>query len=189
MIKKTILGVLVWGFSLSGQAHDVETVPFVDLTKYQGRWFEVASIPQSFQRNCVSDTMADYTIDGERINVVNSCKKADGKYNVARGKAKVKDPTTNSKLKVTFLRLGFWVFLAGGNYWIIGLDPEYRYAVVGDPSRKFAWILSRTPNLDQELWAHAVGDLKRQGYDTCEVLTSVQTDGFSERRPLCELLP
>ena len=114
-----------------------------------------------FQRNCTATT-ADYSLreDG-LIEVVNSCRKGtlDGKHKRATGKAKVVDTDSNAKLKVSF----FWPFW--GDYWIIDLDPEYQWAVVGVPSRKYLWILSRTPQMDSALYEEIVSRLPAKGYD------------------------
>jgi apolipoprotein D and lipocalin family protein len=77
----------------------------------------------------------------------------------ARATARVVDPTTNAKLKVTF----FWPF--AGDYWIIDLADDYRYAVVGHPSREYLWILSRTPTLDDATYRHILDKLRSLGYE------------------------
>ncbi len=151
--------------------------------------FEIASIPQYFQRDCVANTTAEYTIleDG-LVKVINSCDTQSGERKQAEGRAKNEDLNTNSKLKVTFVKFFDWIFLFGGNYWIIDLDSEYRFAVVGDPSRKYSWILSRTPELSSETLNLIKENLKKQGYDTCLLLTSIQENGnFKERKRLCDL--
>ena len=133
----------------------------VDLDRYAGRWYEIARYPNSFERDCVGVT-ADYTPrDDGRIEVVNTCIETtlDGPERLIRGSARVADPTTNAKLKVTF----FWPF--EGDYWIIDLDEDYNYAVVGEPSRGFLWILSRTPQMDDETYADIIDSLPAFGYD------------------------
>mgnify|MGYP001436808827 CR=1 FL=1 len=103
------------------------TVEKVDLERYAGRWYEIARYPNRFQRDCASDTTADYTLlKNGRVGVVNTCRKKDGKIKQADGKAKVV-AASNARLKVTF----FWPFY--GDYWIIGLDRDYRWGVVGEP--------------------------------------------------------
>jgi hypothetical protein len=108
-------------------AEPLEAVAHVDLQRYLGKWYEIATIPQRFQKGCVGVT-AEYTLrkNGD-IRVVNTCVEGtlEGKRRQARGKARVVDKVTNAKLKVTF----FWPFW--GAYWIIGLDEDYRWAVVG----------------------------------------------------------
>lgn len=169
-------------------AQDLQTVDQVDLNQYIGKWHEVASIPQSFQKKCVKSTTAEYSF-GEKdlVSVINSCTKENGDVNIAEGAARVEDRNTNAKLKVTFVKLFGWVFTLGGNYWIIDLDSHYQYAVVGDPTREYAWILSRTPSLDMKTLEGIHQRLKNNKYDTCKILTSIQDGGFSERKPLCSL--
>jgi len=134
----------------------------VDIDRYLGRWFEIASFPQWFQRGCVA-SMATYTRrDDGRIGVVNECRDGsfDGELRRADGVAWVADEEeSRAKLKVQF----FWPFR--GDYWIIALDPEYRYAAVGHPSRDYLWILSRTPTLDPTLYRALAARLEAQGYD------------------------
>lgn len=148
----------------------LETVPSVDLNRYAGRWYEIARYPNRFQRQCAGDTMATYSLLGDgRIAVVNTCRTKDGKVDVAKGKAKISDKRTNTKLKVTF----FWPF--SGDYWIIGLDREYRWAVVGEPSRKYLWILSRTPEMKHEDYNAALRAVRKNGYDEARLLMTPQS--------------
>lgn len=169
---------------------EVKTVDFVDLNKYLGQWYEVASIPQFFQKACVANTTAVYSIDKEDglIVVMNSCGTEDGSRKIAEGRAKVEDTKTNSKLKVTFVKLFDWIFSFGGNYWVLDVDSGYNVALVGDPTRDYAWILSRTPSMTAAQWIDAEKTYKAQGYDTCKILTSVQAGGLLKRTPLCEFV-
>jgi apolipoprotein D and lipocalin family protein len=134
----------------------------VDLDRYLGRWYEIASFPQRFQRGCVA-SMATYTRRGDgRIGVVNECRDGsfDGELRRAEGVAWVADEEESlAKLKVQF----FWPFR--GDYWIIELDPDYRCAAVGHPSRNYLWILARTPTLDPVLYRALSARLESQGYD------------------------
>lgn len=189
-MKKFFTGALiVLGIASQSMAKDVQTADSVDLNKYIGKWYEVASIPQSFQKQCVSDTSAVYSIveDG-LIKVYNSCRKANGEISGAEGRARVEDKVSNSKLKVTFVKLFDWIFSFGGNYWILDVDSGYNVALVGDPSRDYAWILSRQPVLSAAQWVEAEKTFKAQGYDTCKILTSVQTEGIQKRIPLCQYI-
>lgn len=125
----------------------LETVPFVDLNRYMGTWFEIASFPQWFSKDCVNSE-AQYTLrtDG-RVDVVNACRIRTpmGRRKQVTGIARVVNSATNAELKVSF----FWPF--DGDYWIIELDDEYQYAAVSDPSRNTLWILSRREQLDESL--------------------------------------
>jgi len=131
----------------------MDVVSDVDLERYTGKWYEIASFPQHFQRGCVAST-ATYTLrDDGRIDVLNECRDQsfDGELRQAEGIAWIVDPSqSRAKLKVQF----FWPF--SGDYWIIDLDPDYRYAVIGHPSREYLWILSRTPTMQPDLYMRAL---------------------------------
>ena len=141
------------------------TVDQVDLTRYAGIWYEAARIPNRFQKKCTSNVTAEYKIrpDG-RIDVINRCRNKKGTLTTARGIAKISDPASKAKLKVSFVRL-LGAQLFWGKYWIIGLDSNYRYAVVGTPSRKYGWVLSRQPQLPDDDWNSVNIILTNQGYD------------------------
>ena len=136
-------------------------VPYVDLTRYVGKWYEIARYPTSFQADCASST-ADYTAQPDgTIGVFNTCLAADGSVvSTIEGSASVVDPTTNAKLTVTFPSVPF-----PADYWIIDLGQEYEYAVVSDPLRLTLFILSRTPTLDQPTLDGILSRLVDQGYD------------------------
>jgi apolipoprotein D and lipocalin family protein len=142
------------------------TVPFVDLDRYAGDWFEIARLPNRFQRQCVGDVRASYArrADG-RLDVVNQCRTDDGRIQ-ARGIARVVDDRTFARLKVRFAPawLAFLPFV-WGDYWIIGLAEDYSWAVVGSPDREYLWILARTPRLDDESAAAARGIARANGFD------------------------
>jgi apolipoprotein D and lipocalin family protein len=144
------------------QSPPLEVVPAIDLARYCGRWYEIASFPQPFQKGC-TDSRAEYRLrpDGE-VEVLNSCLR-DGKVDTAKGRAWVVDKTTNAKLKVSF----FWPFR--GDYWIIDLGKDYEYAVVSAPSMKYLWILSRTPQMDEQRYQEIVSRLKERGFDVARL--------------------
>jgi apolipoprotein D and lipocalin family protein len=140
--------------------------PSVDLRRYAGKWYEIARLPNRFQRDCAAHTTANYTLQPDgKIMVLNECRTLDGRTRSAKGTARIADPGgPNTKLKVTF----FWPF--SGNYWIIGLDPEYRWAVVGEPDRDYLWILSRDPTMDAALYRKILERAKAQGFDTAKII-------------------
>jgi apolipoprotein D and lipocalin family protein len=151
-----LLLILVATTSLT-MAQSLETVPYVNLEKYAGKWFEISSFPQRFQKNC-SYTTATYTLSDKGYVIVNnSCRKdsSNGKQIGIKGKAYVDDNSGNAKLKVQF----FWPFK--GKYWIIDLADDYSYAVVGNPNRKYLWILSRTPTMNESIYQKIISKLIR----------------------------
>jgi apolipoprotein D and lipocalin family protein len=153
---------------------DPATVNYVDLNRYKGLWYELSRIPNSFQDHCVSNTTAFYRIlDDGSIEVINSCKEEDGSIDTARGVANVVDTLTNSKLEVSFVSI-FGINLFWGDYWILGLGENYEYAVVGTPSRKYGWILSRKSEMSEKLFEEAYAILEKQGYDRTNFIRTVQ---------------
>lgn len=162
--------LLFWlGVNSSMTQTPLKTVDHVDLNRYLGKWYEIARLPNRFEKKCQRDITAEYSLDGKKILVHNSCIQQDGKVKVAEGKAKVVDDVTNAKLKVTF----FWPFY--GDYWIIGLDPEYRWAIVGEPGRKYMWILSRTPHITDPERGNILGLMQQAGYDPGQLIYPQQT--------------
>jgi len=142
-----------------------QTVSQVNIKKYAGLWYEIAKIPNSFQDDCAGGTTAEYSLmDDGRIKVVNSCIEKDGEKNVAEGVAKITDKKNNAKLEVSFFSI-LGIRPLWGDYWIIGLDPDYNYAVVGHPERKYGWILSRKPELSNDQLKEVYDILKRNGYN------------------------
>jgi apolipoprotein D and lipocalin family protein len=149
---------------LTKEEHNtLEVVPHVELKKYLGKWYEIAHLPARFQEGC-TDTTATYTLseDGS-ISVLNECRRR-GKVKQAKGKAKVVDKNSGAKLKVTF----FWPFY--GDYWIINLGQAYDYAVVGTPNRKYLWILSRTPQMDDKLFSQLLESVQSKGFDVNKLI-------------------
>ena len=156
---------------LTKEKHNtLEVVPHVELKKYLGKWYEIAHLPARFQEGC-TDTTATYTLseDGS-ISVLNECIR-NGKVKQAKGKAKVVDKTSGAKLKVTF----FWPFY--GDYWIINLGKDYEYAVVGTPNRKYLWILSRTPQIDDKLFSQLIESAKSKGFDVNNLIKTSHKEG------------
>lgn len=172
------VAALALGTSLATAASTpaLQAVPSVDLNRYQGRWYQIAFYPNTFQKQCASNTTADYKplANGE-IEVTNQCRTPAGELSSAVGRARVKQTkvfgipvgkSTTSKLEVRFAP-GWLSWLPGvwADYWVIQLAGDYRYAVVGEPSRKFLWILSRTPTLSAQDRSAIEAQLKLQGYD------------------------
>ncbi len=145
----------------ASQQPPLQTVAHVDLNRYTGTWFEIASYPQRFQKGCTA-TQANYSLrpDGD-IAVRNRCNKGglNGPVSSVEGRARVVDKTTNAKLEVSF----FWPFW--GDYWVIDLGADYEFAVVGHPGRDYLWILSRTPTLPAATYDAILARLGAQGYD------------------------
>ena len=153
-------------------AQELQTIPYVDLERYAGLWYEIASYPQRFQEGCTATT-AEYTLsDKGYVIVENRCNKytLDGKQSYIKGKAFVVKNSGNAKLKVQF----FWPFR--GSYWIIDLADDYNYAVVSHPGRKYLWILSRTPQMDPATYDGILERVRAQGLDTDKLKVTLQAE-------------
>ena len=149
----------------------LQTVPGVDLQRYAGTWYEIANYPHPFQEGCTATT-ADYSLrDDGRVDVLNRCRQGglDGELDEARGIARVVDTQSNAKLEVSFFR-PFW-----GDYWIIELAEDYRYAVVGHPGRDYLWILSRSPTMAADDYQGILQRLEStHRYDTSRLVETLQ---------------
>ncbi len=150
---------------MAGDQQLPETVSQVDLKRYVGTWYEIARVPNWFQDQCVGNVTADYKQLGDgNIEVINRCLDETGMIDEVRGVARIIDASTNAKLEVSFISL-FGLNLFWGDYWILDLDPEYQWAVIGEPKRKYLWILSRAPTLDQETLDGILSRLPAKGYE------------------------
>jgi len=160
---------MITGCSTSGQVP--ATVPSVDLQKYAGKWYEIAAFPNSFQKNCFCST-AEYTLTEKGyVKVFNACRKGalNGKISSITGKAFPVAGSENAKLRVQF----FWPFRA--DYWIVGLANDYSYAMVSGPSRKYLWILSRKPQMDEVTYQSILEALRNNGFDLSRLKRTAQT--------------
>lgn len=139
--------------------NDDHSVPSVDLARYAGKWYSIASLPAPFQDDCFCTT-AEYILEKGRVRVINHCRRqsARGRLDQAEGIAIPVPGSRNSRLRVSFFRPFF------GDYWVIALDPSYQWAMVGHPQRKYLWILSRSPRLAEEVYQRLVAQARALGY-------------------------
>jgi apolipoprotein D and lipocalin family protein len=153
----------------------VRAVPFVDLDRYTGDWFEIARFPNRFQRQCVGDVRATYARRPDaRLDVVNRCRVAEGETE-SRGVARIVDERSFAKLKVRFAPAWLsWLPMVWGDYWIIGVAPDYSWAVVGDPGRDYLWILARAPRLDDDSMAAARAVARDNGFEVDRLMPTSQ---------------
>jgi apolipoprotein D and lipocalin family protein len=167
-------GVLFMAMTAAGP---LPTQDWVEPARYVGRWYEIARLPNRFQEQCAGDVAATYSLrDDGRFTVANECRTKDGSVTRAEGVARRADPKgPASRLKVRFAPawLSFlpWVW---GDYWILELDREYRFALVGEPSRKYLWILARDPVMDPAAYDALVAGAKRLGFDTSRLARTPQ---------------
>ena len=162
LIVLCVIALLNSSLSYGGnKMPELKTVEHVDVSRYMGTWYEIAKFPQSFEKGLVGVTATYSLLPNGKVRVINRGYKNDfnGKLKVARGKAWIADKSANAKLKVSF----FWPF--AGDYWILELGKDYEYAVVGDQSRKYLWILARKPQMDESVYLELLQSIKEKGFD------------------------
>ena len=157
-------------YSQSGsQASDlpVRTIASLDVPKYLGTWYEIAKFPNWFQKKCVGNTKAVYSMRADsNLKVLNSCKNADGVVSEAEGTARQIGAQDSPKLEVRFAPAWLsFLPMVWGDYWVIDLDPQYQVAAVSDPKREYLWVLSRTPQLDKKVYEDLLQRLQAQQFD------------------------
>jgi apolipoprotein D and lipocalin family protein len=155
---------------------DVTPVPRVDLHRYLGRWFEICRLPLKWEDETATDITANYSLnDSGAVRIDNRCFDADGQPSQAIGEASPVDET-NSRLKVTFLPPALrWIPIGKADYWVLKLDADYQVALVGSPNRKYLWVLSREPALDQATLQLYLAEARRQGFDLTTLIVSQHT--------------
>jgi len=160
-------------------ADPLPVVDSIDFARYAGRWYEIARLPNFFQRSCAGDVYAEYTPrDDGRIRVYNRCRRENGAIDDVDGVAQpIDDRGPNSRLEVSFLpRWLRWLPFTWGDYWVMELGADYEYAVVGTPNRGYLWILARTPKLDDALLDGILQRVAKLGFDAGAVQRTVQDE-------------
>jgi apolipoprotein D and lipocalin family protein len=159
------------------QLQPLDVVPQVDYRRYAGKWFEIARLPNRFEKDCISDVSAEYAVrpDG-RITVTNRCTEQGGAINVATGIARREKGQPPSVLEVRFApALLSWWSAVWGDYRIIALDDDYQHAVVGSDDRVYLWILARAPRLPDATYNRLVERAKQQGYAVDRLIRTPHT--------------
>jgi len=179
---KSGIVVLFLGLILSLPAaarEPLQLVESLDLERYQGRWFEIARLPNRFQDQCAGDVTADYEIlEHGRVRVTNRCRSADGGWREVEGIAR-RDTADgrDAALEVRFAPR--WLSLlpfVWGEYRVMALDDDYQYALVGSDNRKYLWVLARRPDLSQSFLERLINEARRQGFDVSELTHTEHVD-------------
>ena len=149
----------------------VKSIAELDISRYMGTWYEIAKLPNWFQRKCVQGTQAQYQILGpQKIEVSNKCTTATGEEIKAVGVARPNSSGQVAQLEVRFAPdWTAWLPLVWGAYWVLDLDPDYQLAAVGDPSRSYLWILSRSPVVSAIQYDSLLQRLKVMGFDVTKL--------------------
>lgn len=146
-------------------AEPVTSVPTLDIQRYAGQWYEIAHLPMRHQADCIGDITATYSFEADGIGVRNTCKTKDGTTQVAEGVARPVEGHPG-RLEVSFAPGWLsWIPFVWADYWVIALDPEYRWAVVGEPGRDYLWILSRSPTMERTRFEALKAKATAMGYD------------------------
>jgi apolipoprotein D and lipocalin family protein len=154
--------------SASDEATPLAAIASLDVPRYMGRWYEIAKTPNWFQKKCVGDTSAEYSLNPEgTVQVINRCRMENGEWNEAVGLARQVGGPASAKLEVRFAPAWLsFIPAVWGDYWVIDLDPAYQLVAVSEPRREYLWVLSRSPQVSTEAYAALLQRLRLLGFDT-----------------------
>jgi apolipoprotein D and lipocalin family protein len=153
------------------------TIASLDVPRYMGTWYEIAKYPNRFQKKCVADTRAQYSLQpGGTVQVLNRCRTESGAFDEAVGEARQIGVATSPKLQVRFAPAWLsWLPMVWGDYWVIDLDEQYQLVAVSEPKREFLWVLSRSPQVSDQAYDALTARLKAQGFALERLERSRQT--------------
>ena len=174
-------GFLAALLTLAGaiQAAPLQTIERLQVPRYMGVWYEVAKFPNVFQRRCVGDTRAEYSIVAPgRLRVLNRCRLASGEFDQAVGEARQLGGEHSPRLQVRFAPAWLsWLPVVWGDYWVIDLEEDYQLVAISEPRREYLWVLSRTPEVDPQRYARLIERLRAQGLDTDRLEKTAHSPG------------
>ena len=181
LAKIAVGGVVLIGLGAAtlayAQTKPLQTVDKVQLDRYLGVWYEIARKPMYFENKCSRDVTATYTLnENGNVSVTNRCFSKDGQLQQSIGEAFVQNAPFNTKLKVSFLPEAIrWLSVARGDYWILKIDDDYQTVLVGEPRRKYMWVLSRSAQPDQAVVNEYLEYAKSVGYNLTDLIHTKQT--------------
>ncbi|MCM2342159.1 lipocalin family protein [Rhodoferax sp.] len=180
-IKLLVASLGLMGLSVVAQTAPapqqmLSAIATLDVPRYLGSWYEIAKYPNSFQRKCVANTQARYSLlSAGQLQVVNRCRLENGETSEAIGAARQQGDANSPKLKVRFAPAWLsFIPAVWGDYWVIDLDPAYQLAAVAEPKREYLWILSRTPKVDSKIYQALLERLTQKGFDISKLENSPQ---------------
>ncbi|WP_334118934.1 lipocalin family protein [Limnobacter sp.] len=143
-----------------------QTIESLDVPRYMGTWHEIAKYPNRFQKQCMRNTTALYSLEKDgTVKVLNRCQLASGEMDQAQGQARQIGGAKSPRLEVRFAPAWLsWLPMVWGKYWVIDLDVEYQLVAVSEPSRKYLWVLARTPKVDKAKYDALLQRLKAKGF-------------------------
>ena len=170
--------LLAAGRATIRQAPALTPIASLDLPRYMGSWYEIAKYPNRFQKKCAGFTTAHYSLQPDQtVQVINRCRRADGRPDEAVGTARLVGWPGSATLKVRFApRWLSFLPMVWGDYWVIDLDPDYQLAAVSEPKREYLWILARTPSVPRPAYAALLERLEHQGFDVSKLDMTRQAD-------------
>jgi len=181
LAKIAVGGVVLIGLGAAtlayAQTKPLQTVDKVQLDRYLGVWYEIARKPMYFENKCSRDITATYTLnENGNVSVTNRCLSKDGQLQQSIGEAFVQNAPFNTKLKVSFLPEAIrWLSVARGDYWILKIDDDYQTVLIGEPRRKYMWVLSRSAQPDQAVVNEYLEYAKSVGYNLTDLIHTKQT--------------
>ena len=157
-----------------GDGGPLASIPSLDVQRYMGRWYEIAKFPNRFQKKCVADTTAEYSLQPDgNLQVINRCRKDDGLFDEAIGAARQVGGPSSASLKVRFAPAWLsFIPAVWGDYWVIDIDADYQLVAVSEPKREYLWVLSRTPKLSPDAYDSLLQRLGNRGFDTGKLETT-----------------
>ena len=177
-MKKILILLIAAVLSACANHAPLPTVAGVDAKRYMGDWYEIGKLPNRFQKQCVANTIANYQlVSPTEITVTNICQTPDGKTEKVIGVAHPVDGSNNTKLRVSFFRPFY------GNYWVLDLGANYEWVLVGEPSRDYAWVLSRTPQLPDAVYAQLLAKASSLGFNDKAFEKTPQTSLLQNNLP------
>lgn len=173
----TMLSMGMMGFAQAEKPMPVKAVEQLELDRYLGVWYEIARKPLSFQNKCEKNVTARYTLnENGNVNVDNRCVTQEGTVTQSIGEAFIENPPANSQLKVSFLpEILRWLPMGRGDYWVLKIDENYQTVLVGEPKRKYLWLLSRQPQLDKTTMHQYLKYAESMGYELQDLIYTKQS--------------